>query len=111
MLFRSAPGTYPLSCSATDACQRTVYGNWELNVVSNDVVETNSSYLIRNLSDEFVVEFNSPTTNIRVYDLYGRILNYSTEVVSNFTIEKVSDFRIIQFEMNGLKKQILLGVK
>lgn len=107
----SAPGTYTLSCSATDACQRTVYGTWELNVVSNDVMETNSSYLIRSLSNEFVFEFNSPATNIRVYDLYGRLLNNSTQVVSNFTIEKADYYRIIQFEMNGLKKQILLGVE
>jgi len=104
-------GVYYLNYSATDVCGKTVYGYYEIQVLDNQIHEIQKKYVIRNLEDEFVIDFYSPATDIRVYDLNGRLLNSLLQNQSSFHCRKNSSPQIIQFKMNGINYRELVGVK
>ena len=107
----SAPGIYGIGYSAIDACGRTSQGGWEILIQENNIEQFEKKYLIRNLENEFVIDFNSGATNIHVYDLNGRVIASSSQNYFSFSVAKTSSPRIIQFTMNGLNHRILLGVE
>ncbi len=104
-------GVYSLSYSAIDACGRTSQGYWEIQILDNGVSELDKKYNVRNLENEFEIDFNSVATNIHVYDLNGRVITSSSQNFYSFGVAKSNSPRIIQFTMNGLNHRILLGVE
>ena len=104
-------GVYSLNYSATDACGKTVYGFYEIQVLDNQIHEIQKKYVIRNLEEEFIIDFYSPATDIRVYNLNGRLLNSCLQNQSSFYWKKNSSPQIIQFKMNGINYRELVGVK
>jgi hypothetical protein len=104
-------GVYSLSYSAIDACGRTSQGYWEIQILDNGISEFEKKYVVRNLENEFVIDFSSEASGIRVYDLNGRLIHMSSNNHSSFYIAKSNSPRIIQFTMNGISHRILLGVE
>ncbi len=104
-------GVYSLSYSAIDACGRTSQGYWEIQILDNGVSELDKKYIVRKLENEFVIDFSSEASDIRIYDLNGRLIHISSNNHSAFYIAKSNSPRIIQFTMNGLNHRILLGVE
>ncbi len=104
-------GVYSLSYSAIDACGRTSQGYWEIQILDNGVSELDKKYIVRNLENEFVIDFSSEASDIRIYDLNGRVITSSSQNYYSFGVAKTSSPRIIQFTMNGLNHRILLGVE
>ncbi len=103
-------GVYSLSYSAIDACGRTSQGYWEIQILDNGISEFEKKYVVRNLENEYVIDFSSLTSDIRIFDLNGRLIQMSTNKHSSFCITKSNSPRIIQFIMNGISHRILLGV-
>jgi hypothetical protein len=106
----NSSGSYVLSYLAIDACGRTAQGSFDIPIQENNISEINREYRVRNLENGFALDFNFPVTKVSVYDLNGRLLEYSTENLNTFFLEKSSSPKIIQFIMNGLSHRILLGV-
>lgn len=106
-----AAGNYILSYSAIDACGRSVQASADVTVVSNSIDELEKGYLILNRENEFELIFKFPASDIFLYDLNGRLIEKKSQVTSSYTIAKSNSPRIIQFNMNGLTKHILLGVE
>lgn len=104
-------GVYSLSYSAIDACGRTSQGYWEIQILDNGISEFEKKYVVRNLENEFVIDFSSEASDIRIYDLNGRLIHMSSINHSSFYIAKSNSPRIIQFTMNGISHRILLGVE
>lgn len=104
-------GVYSLSYSAIDACGRTSQGYWEIQILDNGVSEFEKKYVLRNLENEYVIDFSSFATDIRIFDLNGRLIQMSSNNHSSFHIVKSNSPRIIQFTMNGISNRILLGVE
>lgn len=104
-------GVYSLSYSANDACGRTSQGYWEIQILDNGVSEFAKKYVVRNLENEFVIDFSSEASDIRIYDLNGRLIHISSNNHSSFYIAKSNSPRIIQFTMNGISHRILLGIE
>lgn len=107
----ASAGVYSLSYTATDACGRTSQGYWEIQILGNGVSELEKKYVVRNLENEFVIDFNSAASDIRVYDISGRLIQLSANNHSSFYLAKSNSPRIIQFTMNGISQRILLGVE
>ncbi len=107
----ASAGVYSLNYSAMDACGKTVYGYFEIQVLDNQIHEIQKKYVVRNLENEYAIDFISPATEIRVYDLNGRLLNSSLQNQSSFHFEKIKSPQIIQFKMNGINYRVLLGVE
>jgi hypothetical protein len=103
-------GVYSLSYSAIDACGRTSQGYWEIQILDNGISEFEKKYIVRNLENEYVIDFSSLASDIRIFDLNGRLIQMSTNKHSSFCITKSSSPRIIQFIMNGISHRILLGI-
>ena len=103
-------GVYSLSYSAIDACGRTSQGYWEIQILDNGISEFEKKYIVRNLENEYVINFSSLASDIRIFDLNGRLIQMSTNKHSSFCITKSSSPRIIQFIMNGISHRILLGI-
>ena len=106
----NSAGNYVLSYSAIDACGRAAQGFFDIPIQENNISEINRVYSVRNLENGFELDFNFPVTKVSVYDLNGRLLEYSTENLNTFFLEKSSSPKIIQFIMNGISHRILLGV-
>jgi hypothetical protein len=106
----NSSGSYVLSYLAIDACGRTAQGSFDIPIQENNISEINREYRVRNLENGFALDFNFPVTKVSVYDLNGRLLEYSTENLNTFFLEKSSSPKIIQFIMNGISHRILLGV-
>ena len=104
-------GVYSLSYSAIDACGRTSQGYWEIQILDNGISEFEKKYVVRNLENEFVIDFSSEASDIRIYDLNGRLMHISSNNHSSFYIAKSNSPRIIQFTMNGISHRILLGIE
>jgi hypothetical protein len=104
-------GVYSLSYSAFDACGRTSQSFWEIQILDNGISEFEKKYIVRNLENEFVIDFSSEASGIRVYDLNGRLIHTSSNNHSSFYIAKSNSPRIIQFTMNGISHRVLLGVE
>ena len=107
----NSSGTYVLSYNAIDACGRTSQGDWNIQISENGIEEIEKKYTVRNLENEFVIDFNSIATNVHVYDLNGRLLSSSIQNHTFFSVAKSSAPRIIQFTMNGITQRILLGIE
>jgi len=104
-------GVYSLSYSAIDACGRTSQGYWEIQLLDNGVSEFEKKYVVRNLENEFAVDFSSFASDIQVYDLTGRLLSASLQNQSTFYVKKSGTPQIIQFKMNGITNHLLLGIE
>jgi hypothetical protein len=104
-------GVYSLSYSAIDACGRTSQGYWEIQILDNGVSEFEKKYVVRNLENEYVIDFSSLASDIRIYDLNGRLIHISSNNHSSFCIAKSNSLRIIQFTMNGISHRVLLGIE
>jgi hypothetical protein len=104
-------GVYSLSYSAIDACGRTSQGYWEIQILDNGISEFEKKYVVRNLENEFAIDFSSLASDIRIFDLNGRLIQFSSNNHSSFYITKSNTPRIIQFTMNGISHRILLGVE
>ena len=104
-------GVYSLSYSAIDACGRTSQGYWEIQILDNGVSEFEKKYVVRNLENEFIIDFSSLASDIHIYDLNGRLIHISSNNHSSFCIAKSNSFRIIQFTMNGISHRVLLGIE
>jgi uncharacterized membrane protein len=104
-------GVYSLSYSAIDACGRTSQGYWEVQILDNGISELVKKYVVRNLENEFAIDFSSLASDIRIFDLNGRLIQFSSNNHSSFYITKSNTPRIIQFTMNGISHRILLGVE
>ena len=104
-------GAYSLSYSAIDACGRTSQGYWEIQILDNGVSEFEKKYVVRNLENEFAVDFSSFASDIQVYDLTGRLLSASLQNQSTFYVKKSGTPQIIQFKMNGITNHLLLGIE
>ncbi len=105
------PGVYSLSYSANDACGRSSQGTWEIQILDNGVSEFEKKYAVRNLENEYVIDFSSLASDIRIFDLNGRIIQLSSNNHSSFCITKSNSLRIIQFTMNGISHRVLLGIE
>ena len=101
-------GVYSLSYSAIDACGRTSQGYWEIQILDSGVSEFEKKYVVRNLENEFAIDFSSVASNIRIFDLYGRLIELSSNNHSSFSIMKSNGPRIIQFTMSGISYRVLL---
>jgi hypothetical protein len=108
-LYNSA-GSYVLSYNAFDACGRMAQGYFDITIQENNLNEIKREYRVRNLESGFELDFNFPVTSISVYDLSGRLIEYSQKNQNTFFVEKSSSPKIIQFIMNGISHRILLGV-
>ncbi len=106
----NSSGSYVLSYSAIDACGRTAQDSFDIQMQENNIEEINREYRVRNLESGFALDFNFPVTKVSVYDLNGRLIEYSTENVNTFFLKKSSSPKIIQFIMNGISHRIILGV-
>ncbi|MDP4818819.1 MAG: PKD domain-containing protein [Flavobacteriales bacterium] len=104
-------GVYSLSYSAIDACGRTSQGYWEIQLLDNGVAELEKKYVVRNLENEYAIDFSSLASDIRIFDLNGRLIQISSNNHSSFYIAKSNSPRIIQFTMNGISHRILLGIE
>ena len=104
-------GIYSLIYSAIDACARTSQGYWEIQILDNGVSEFEKKYVVRNLENEFIIDFSSLASDIRIFDLNGRIIQLSSNNHSSFYIAKSNSLRIIQFTMNGISHRVLLGIE
>lgn len=104
-------GVYSLSYSAIDACGRTSQGYWEIQLLDNGVSEFEKKYVVRNLENEYAIDFNSLASDIRIFDLNGRLIQISSNNHSSLCIAKSNSTRIIQFTMNGISHRILLGIE
>jgi hypothetical protein len=104
-------GVYSLSYSAIDACGRTSQGYWEIQILDNGVSEFEKKYVIRNLENEFAIDFSSLASDIRIFDLNGRLIQFSSNNYSSFYITKSNSPKIIQFTMNGISHRVLLGIE
>ncbi len=104
-------GVYSLSYSAIDACARTSQGYWEIQILDNGVSEFEKKYTVRTLENEFVIDFSSLASDIRIFDLNGRLIHIATSNHSSLCIAKSNSPRIIQFTMNGISHRILLGAE
>jgi hypothetical protein len=107
----NSSGSYVLSYSAIDACGRTAQGYYDIQILENGIEENKKNYLIRNLSNEFAIDFNNVASDIRVFDLCGKLLGSSNQNNSTLYIEKSGTPQIIQFKMNGITNRVLLGVE
>ena len=101
-------GVYSLSYSAIDACGRTSQGYWEIQILDNGVSEFEKKYVVRNLENEFAIDFSSLASDIRIFDLNGRLIALSSNNHSSFSITKSNSPRIIQFTMSGISYRVLL---
>ena len=106
----NSSGSYVLSYSAIDACGRTAQGSFDIQMQENNIEEIKCEYRVRNLENGFMLDFNFPVTALTVYDLNGRLMECSMENQNSFFLKKSNSPRIIQFIMNGISHQILLGV-
>jgi hypothetical protein len=104
-------GVYSLSYSAIDACARTSQGWWDIQILDNGVSEFKKKYVVRNLENDYVIDFSSLASDIRIFDLNGRIIQLSSNNHSSFCIAKSNSPRIIQFTMNGISHCVLLGIE
>ena len=104
-------GIYSLSYSAIDACGRTSQGYWEIQLLDNGVAELEKKYVVRTLENEFVIDFSSLASDVRIFDLNGRLIQMSNNNHSSFCIAKSNSPRVIQFTMNGISHRILLGIE
>lgn len=104
-------GVYSLSYSAIDACGRTSQGYWEIQLLDNGVSEFEKKYVVRNLENEYAIDFCSLASDIRIFDLNGRLIQISSNNHSSFYIAKSNSPRIILFTMNGISHRILLGIE
>lgn len=104
-------GVYSLSYTAIDACGRTSQGAWEIQILENGISEFEKKYIVRNLENEFAIDFNSVASDIRVFDLNGRLIHKSSGSHLSFQVAKSNSMKIIQFTMNGIRHQILLGIE
>ncbi|MFM1772110.1 MAG: hypothetical protein RLZZ71_1252 [Bacteroidota bacterium] len=111
MHMYNAAGSYVLSYSAVDACDRSTQGSWEIQILSNDIEELKKSYRIINHENSFEIVFDFPVENLLVYELSGRLVSKSNQHSQSFFLAKEESLRIIQFTMNGIKHEILLGVE
>jgi hypothetical protein len=107
----NSPGVYGISYSATDACGRTAQGGWEIQIQENNISELNREYRVRNLENGFELDFNFPVSSVTVYDLSGKLIDYSQKNQNTFFIEESSSPKIIHFTMNGISHRILLGIE
>jgi len=107
----NSSGTYVLSYAATDPCGRTSQGDWNIQISENGIKEIEKKYVVRNLENEFAIDFSSSASDIRIFDLNGRLIQLSSNNHSSFYITKSNSPRIIQFTMNGISHRILLGVE
>lgn len=81
-------GVYSLSYSAIDACGRTSQGYWEIQLLDNGVSEFEKKYVVRNLENEYAIDFCSLASDIRIFDLNGRLIQISSNNHSSFYIAK-----------------------
>jgi hypothetical protein len=107
----NSSGSYVLSYSAIDACGRNAQGYYDIQILENGIEEIKKNYLIRNLSNEFAIDFNTVASDIRVFDLCGKLLGSSNQNNSTYYIAKSGTPKIIQFKMNGITNRVLLGVE
>ena len=107
----NSAGVYSLSYSAIDACGRTSQGYWEIPILDNGISELEKKYVVRNLENEFAIDFSSFASDIQVYDLTGRLLSASLQNHSTFYVKKSGTPQIIQFKMNGITNHFLLGLE
>lgn len=107
----NAAGSYVLSYSAVDACGRSTQGSWEIQILSNDIEELKKSYRILNHENSFEIVFDFPVENFLVYELSGRLVSKSNQHSQSFFLAKEESLRIIQFTMNGINHEILLGIE
>ncbi len=107
----NAAGSYVLSYSAVDACGRSTQGSWEIQILSNDIEELKKSYRILNHENSFEIVFDFPVENFLVYELSGRLVSKSNQHSQSFFLAKEESLRIIQFTMNGINQEILLGIE
>jgi hypothetical protein len=103
-------GVYSLSYVAIDACGRTSQGYWEIQLLDNGVAEFEKKYVVRTLENEFVIDFSSLASDVRIFDLNGRLIQMSNNNHSSFCVAKSNSPRVIQFTMNGISHRILLGI-
>ena len=104
-------GVYSLSYAAIDGCGRTSQGYWEIQLLDNGVAELEKKYIVRTLENEFVIDFSSLASDVRIFDLNGRLIQMSNNNHSSFCIAKSNSPRVIQFTMNGISHRILLGIE
>lgn len=104
-------GLFSLSYTAIDACGRISQGSWEIQILGNGISEFKQNYVIRNLENEFVIDFNSLASDIRIFDLNGRLIQLLSNSNSSVQIIKSNSLRIIQFTMNGISHRIMLGIE
>ena len=104
-------GVYSLSYAAIDVCGRTSQGYWEIQILENSVSEFEKKYVVRTLENEFVIDFSSLASDVRIFDLNGRLIQMSNNNHSSFCIAKSNSPRVIQFTMNGISHRILLGIE
>lgn len=104
-------GVYSLSYLAIDACARSSQGYWEIQILNNGVAEFEKRYIVRTLENEFVIDFSSLASDIRIYELNGRLIHISSNNHSSFCLAKSNSPRIIQFKMNGISHRVLLGIE
>jgi hypothetical protein len=109
-LYNSA-GSYVLSYNAFDACGRMAQGYFDITIQENNLNEIKREYRVRNLESGFELDFNFPVTSISVYDLSGRLIEYSQKNQNTFFVEKSISPKIIQFIMNDISHRILLGIE
>jgi hypothetical protein len=109
-LYNSA-GSYVLSYNAFDACGRMAQGYFDITIQENNLNEIKREYRVRNLESGFELDFNFPVTSISVYDLSGRLIEYSQKKQNTFFVEKSISPKIIQFIMNDISHRILLGIE
>lgn len=107
----ASAGVYSLGYSAIDACGRTYQGSWEIQLLDNVVSEFKKKYIVRNLETEYAIEFSSLASNIRIFDLNGRLIHNSSGNHSSYQVAKSSSLKIIQFTMNGISHRIVLGAE
>ena len=77
----------------------------------NNVEEIKCEYRVRNLENGFELDFNFPVSSVTVYDLSGRLIDYSQKNQNTFFIEESSSPKIIHFIMNDISHRILLGIE
>lgn len=104
-------GVYTLSYSAIDACGRTSQGYWEIQILNDGISEFEKKYVVRSLENEFAIDFSSVASDIRVFDINGRLIHISSNKHSSFYVAKSNSPRIILFTMNGISHRILLGAE
>jgi hypothetical protein len=107
----NSSGSYVLSYSAIDACGRTAQGSFDIQMQENNIEEIKCEYRVRNLENGFELDFNFPVSSVTVYDLSGRLIDYSQKNQNTFFIEESSSPKIIHFIMNDIGHRILLGIE